>query len=151
MGSIRSEATSQHRHWSKCDLLFLLVFRIRRNAHPYSFQVAVAPTCPVRWPRSRVSSSKLLSDGIGRTAAPSSVNHAPRRFLEQWAASQRARDAKRQASFYANEVRPYLALREASRDAVYEDKRKTIGQRKGLWTFKIEDVILMTRLLTEGV
>jgi hypothetical protein len=89
-----------------------------------------------------------VSDGIDRTSAPSSVNQDPRRFLEQWATSQRTRDAKSQASFYADEVRPYLALHEASRDAVYEDKRNSIGQRKGLWTFKIEDVIIQRESVT---
>ena len=85
-----------------------------------------------------------LPDGIDRTTAPSSVNQTPGRFLEQWAAAERTRDAMSQASFYADEVRPYLALREATRDAVYEDKQNSIRHRNGLWAFKIEDVIIRT-------
>jgi ketosteroid isomerase-like protein len=64
----------------------------------------------------------------------------PRHWLEQWAAAQRTRDAKLQASFYADEVRPYLALEKASRDVVYQSKKNDLLNRKGLWTFKIEDV-----------
>ena len=66
------------------------------------------------------------------------------RWLEQWAAAERTRDAKSQASFYADDVRPYLALDHANRDAIYRDKQDSIDARRGLWTFKIEGVSIQT-------
>ena len=75
------------------------------------------------------------------TPASSTVTlEDPERWLERWAAAQRTRDAQNQASFYADEVRPYLALQEASRAAVYQEKQTSILNRKGLWTLKIEDI-----------
>lgn len=61
-------------------------------------------------------------------------------WLEEWAASERTRDAKTQAGFYADDVRPYLTLDHASRSVVYQSKQDTIDNRKGLWTFKIDGV-----------
>ena len=61
-------------------------------------------------------------------------------WLEQWAASERTRDATSQTSFYADDVRPYLSLDHASRDAVYQAKQDAIQKRQGLWTFKIDDM-----------
>ena len=64
------------------------------------------------------------------------------RWLQQWAASERTRDAKTQASFYADDVRPYLSLDRATRDAIYRNKQDSIQNRKGLWTFKIDKVAI---------
>jgi ketosteroid isomerase-like protein len=91
-------------------------------------------------PRPLVSPSSRkdnLSRSLPRPGAPS---EDLRRWLEQWAASERTRDAKGQASFYADDVSPYLTLDRASRDAVYRNKQDSIHNRKGLWTFRIEHV-----------
>ena len=71
-----------------------------------------------------------------------------RRWLEQWAASERTRDPRTQASFYAEDVRPYLALDHASREAVYQAKQDAIQNRQGLWTFKIENISIQRQ--TDG-
>jgi ketosteroid isomerase-like protein len=67
-----------------------------------------------------------------------------RRWLEQWAASERTRDAKTQASFYADDVYPYLSINHATRDTVYQNKLDAIQNRKGLWTLKLEDISIQT-------
>jgi len=72
------------------------------------------------------------------------------RWLEKWAATERTRDAKSQASFYADDVRPYRALEQATRDAVYQDKQDAIQKRQGLWTFKIEHISIQKRTAAEA-
>jgi ketosteroid isomerase-like protein len=72
--------------------------------------------------------------------SPATATEDLKDWLEEWAASQRTRDARSQASFYAEEVRPYLARPEASREAVLQTKQDAIFHRRGLWTFEIEDV-----------
>jgi ketosteroid isomerase-like protein len=95
---------------------------------------------PDNQPTPLASTSWAKNNSSDSAARATTRSEDPKRWLEQWAASQRTRDAKSQASFYADEVRPYLARPQASRDAVYQNKQDTILNRKGLWTFKIEDV-----------
>ena len=65
-----------------------------------------------------------------------------RTWLENWAASIRSRDAVAQSSFYANTVNRYMDRHNVSRDAVMKDREATIRMRKGLWTMKIERVVV---------
>jgi hypothetical protein len=80
----------------------------------------IAVTCIVFWTRiifpppddqpplaSTSSAKDNSSDSLARTTTPS---EDPRRWLGQWAGFQRTRDAKSQASFYADEGRPYLRV-----------------------------------------
>jgi ketosteroid isomerase-like protein len=140
-----------------CILVVISIasWRLHSNVHPSNRsrppqspsvrRVTQEPAPPSVKPRPLASTSLAKANLAGKAdqkTDPSSFNRDPRRWLEQWAASQRTRDANRQASFYAEDVRPYLTLQEASRDAVYEDKRRSIDNRRGLWTFTIEDVTI---------
>jgi len=54
----------------------------------------------------------------------------------------RTKDANAQASFYANTMDRYLEQRNVGRDAVLRDREATIHMRKGLWTVKMEDLVI---------
>ncbi len=67
---------------------------------------------------------------------------SPEHWLESWAAAERSTDPVLQASFYADTVAPYLNRASATRTTILNDKAAAIQARKGLWTFKIEDVTI---------
>jgi len=52
------------------------------------------------------------------------------------------RDANAQASFYADKLDRYLDQRNVGRAAVLRDREATNRMRKGLWTVKIEDIVI---------
>jgi hypothetical protein len=54
-------------------------------------------------------------------------------WLQNWAASMRTRDANAQAAFYADTL---------DREAVLRDREATNRMRKGLWTVKMEDIVI---------
>jgi hypothetical protein len=110
---------------------------LQRATRNDAAQPHVNPVAPSPLP----STKENLPDTTDLTTPSSPATTTdPQRWLELWAAAQRTRDAKLQASFYAGEVRPYLALEKANRDVVYQSKQNDLLNRKGLWTFKIEDV-----------
>jgi ketosteroid isomerase-like protein len=63
-------------------------------------------------------------------------------WLQEWAAAMRTRDASAQAAFYADSVDRYLDHRNVTRDVVLRDRESTIHMRKGLWTVKMEKVVI---------
>jgi hypothetical protein len=63
-------------------------------------------------------------------------------WLQNWAASMRTKDANAQAAFYADTLDRYLNQRNVSREAVLRDREATNRMRKGLWTVKMEDVVI---------
>jgi hypothetical protein len=89
------------------------------------------------------TSQDLVQPSTLAVPAPRETN--VRRWLEAWAASQRTRDAKMQASFYASHVSPYLNQSAANWAAVYRSKQDAIHDRKGLWTFDIKDISIHQR------
>jgi ketosteroid isomerase-like protein len=65
-----------------------------------------------------------------------------KRCLQGWAASMQTKDANAQASFYADKFDRYLDQRNVGRGAVLRDREATIRMRKGLWTMKMENVVI---------
>jgi len=63
-------------------------------------------------------------------------------WLQNWAASMRTRDANAQAAFYADTLDRYLDQRNVSKEAVLRDREATNRMRKGLWTVKMEDIVI---------
>jgi hypothetical protein len=63
-------------------------------------------------------------------------------WLQNWASSMRTRDANAQAAFYADTLDRYLNQRNVSREAVLRDREATNRMRKGLWTVKMEDIVI---------
>ena len=77
-----------------------------------------------------------------RIADPATSSADLKLWLQSWAASMRTKDANAQASFYANTMDRYLEQRNVGRDAVLRDREATIHMRKGLWTVKMEDLVI---------
>lgn len=66
----------------------------------------------------------------------------PRVWLQGWVTAMRTRDAVAQASFYADPVDQYMHLSNVSRDAVLREKQAAIADRRGLWTVRLEKVVI---------
>jgi hypothetical protein len=73
-----------------------------------------------------------------------------RLWLENWAAAMRTRDASAQAAFYADTVNEYVGKYDVSKDAVLKDREATIHMRKGLWTVKMEKVVIERQTKSEA-
>jgi len=71
-------------------------------------------------------------------------------WLENWAAAMRTRDASAQAAFYADTVNEYVGKYDVSKDAVLKDREATIHMRKGLWTVKMEKVVIERQTKSEA-
>ncbi len=62
----------------------------------------------------------------------------------------RTRDSNAQAAFYADTVEQYVGKYDVSRDAVRRDREATIRMRKGLWTMKMEKVVIERQTKSEA-
>jgi hypothetical protein len=74
----------------------------------------------------------------------------PKVWVESWAASMRSRDPVAQASFYADPVERYIDQKNVSNAALVEEKRADIGRRHGLWTFKLNYVVVESKTASEA-
>ena len=82
---------------------------------------------------------------------PSVVGTADiRTWLENWAAAMRSRDAVAQSAFYAGTLDRYMDRHNVSRDAVAKDREATMRMRKGLWTMRIEDIVIERQTNSEA-
>ena len=93
----------------------------------------------------------------GNTPAKSEINaETPassvevKRWLQGWAASMQTRDANAQAAFYADKLDRYLDQRNVGRSAVLRDREATIHMRKGLWTVKMENIVIERQTASEA-
>jgi hypothetical protein len=73
----------------------------------------------------------------------------PKVWLGEWADAMRTRDPMAQASYYADRVERYMTTRDVSREEVAAKKREGIAGRRGLWTVKMEDVVVERRTASE--
>jgi ketosteroid isomerase-like protein len=106
-------------------------------------------TNPTPQPKPKVDRRKAAE--TSSTTAPSapdvtSVSAASsadlKLWLQNWAASMRTKDANAQAAFYADTLDRYLNQRNVGREAVLRDREATNRMRKGLWTVKMEDIVI---------
>jgi hypothetical protein len=74
----------------------------------------------------------------------------PKVWVESWAASMRGRDPAAQASFYADPVERYIDQKNVSNAALLAEKRADIARRHGLWTFKLNDVVVESKTASEA-
>jgi hypothetical protein len=74
----------------------------------------------------------------------------PYELLQDWVAAMRTRDLVVQASFYAFPVDRYLSKLNVSRDALLMAKQAAIADRKGLWTIKLEKIVIERPLKSEA-
>jgi ketosteroid isomerase-like protein len=116
--------------------------------------VAVAPadrvaTNPAPKPAPKLDTRKAAQTPAAPPASPpdatpesATSNAALKLWLQDWAASMRTKDANAQAAFYADTLDRYLNQRNVGREAVLRDREATNRMRKGLWTVKMEDIVI---------
>lgn len=75
----------------------------------------------------------------------------PKVWLQDWASAMRTKDPAAQAAFYAIRVDNYLGKHNVSRDTVLRDREATIRIRKGIWTMKMENVVVLRQTDSEAV
>ncbi|MEO6802961.1 MAG: nuclear transport factor 2 family protein [Granulicella sp.] len=109
--------------------------QVSANNSPISERVAAA----VLTPHNKAQHQQQTEETIPQLT-PSHNVKSVNSLIEEWAAAQRTRDAKAQASFYADKVDPYLGHGAATRSDVLHYKQDAIRDRNGLWAFKIENV-----------
>jgi ketosteroid isomerase-like protein len=122
------------------------IFVVTRPQPVASSPEASSVTPKVVQPERREDTGKAV-ETIPSGPAPNPPD--PKAWLEGWAGAMRSRDAAAQAGFYADTVDQYLGRRDVSRDAVQKDREATIRMRKGLWTMKMEDVVVERRTDSE--
>jgi hypothetical protein len=106
--------------------------------------VVVAPNpVPKLDTRKAAETNPAKPASLSESTRESATNSADLKlWLQNWAASMRTRDANAQAAFYADTLDRYLNQRNVSREAVLRDREATNRMRKGLWTVKMEDVVI---------
>jgi hypothetical protein len=106
--------------------------------------VAVAPnSAPTLDKRKAAEIAPAKPAPLPESTSESATNSAELKlWLQNWAASMRTKDANAQAAFYADTLDRYLNQRNVGRDVVLRDREATNRMRKGLWTVKMEDVVI---------
>ena len=63
-------------------------------------------------------------------------------WVQAWAAAISTRDVQAQLAFYATPLDRYFLTPNVSREQLLKNKQAEIDDRKGLWTFKAEDLVV---------
>jgi hypothetical protein len=84
------------------------------------------------------------------SALPAPILEDPKVWLERWAAAMRSRDPVAQASFYADPVDRYIDQKNVSNAVLVGEKRADIERRLGLWTVKLNDVVVESKTPSEA-
>jgi hypothetical protein len=74
----------------------------------------------------------------------------PYELLQEWVAAMRTRDTVAQASFYSYPIDMYLGQFNVSREILFMAKQTAIADRKGLWTIKLEKILIERPLRSEA-
>lgn len=109
---------------------------------PVPLPAAPLPTAPKASKVPLAKTSPPIPSPPVPTAEPAASSVDVKRWLQGWAASMQTRDANAQASFYADKLDRYLEQRNVGRAAVLRDREATNRMRKGLWTVKMEDIVI---------
>lgn len=105
---------------------------------------------PATTPTSPTNAKPLLPPTPSQTIDPAVQVADVRVWLDNWAAAMRTRDANAQAAFYADTVDEYVGKYGVSKDTVLKDREATIHMRKGLWTVKMEKVVIDRRTKSQA-
>jgi ketosteroid isomerase-like protein len=109
-----------------------------------------ADSSPATEPPHVADTKPLLPPTRSQITDPAVQGADIRVWLENWATAMRTRDANAQAAFYADTVNEYVGKYDVSRDAVLKDREATIHMRKGLWTVKMEKVVIERQTKSEA-
>jgi ketosteroid isomerase-like protein len=85
------------------------------------------------------------------TPAPAAMPTDVKEWVQAWAAAMRTRDAQAQLAFYATPLDRYFLTPNVSKEQLLKDKQAEIDDRKGVWTFKAEDVVVKSQTATSAV
>jgi ketosteroid isomerase-like protein len=72
-------------------------------------------------------------------------------WVQAWAAAMRTRDVQAQLAFYATPLDRYFLTPNVGREQLMKDKQAEIDDRKGVWTFKAENVVVQKQTSTNAV
>ncbi len=93
-------------------------------------------------------SQRKAADASRMAAASAGAGHMgsdltdPKAWVEKWGDAMRSSDAATQASFYAIPVSRYLLKWNVSREELVKEKQAAINARKGLWTVRLEKIVV---------
>ncbi len=131
-------------------------YRPGSNPEVPSVQTAEQPAAitanslPAAAPSHGVDAKPLLPLARPQIVDPTIEVADIRVWLGNWATAMRTRDASAQAAFYADTVDEYVGKYDVSKDAVLKDREATIHMRKGLWTVKMEKVVIERQTKSEA-
>jgi ketosteroid isomerase-like protein len=108
------------------------------------------PKVPETPPAKALAPSAPIAEPPTTIAEPPTSSAELKQWLQSWAASMRTKDANAQAAFYADKLDRYLDQRNVGRNAVLRDREATIHMRKGLWTVKMENVVIERQTASEA-
>jgi ketosteroid isomerase-like protein len=133
------------------------LYRTRFNPEVPAVQTTIeqpAPSStdslPATEPAHVADTKPLLPPTQSQVADPAVQVADIRVWLANWASAMRTRDASAQAAFYADTVDEYVGKYDVSKDAVLKDREATIHMRKGLWTVKMEKVVIERQTKSEA-
>lgn len=90
---------------------------------------------------------------LARTARPpvAQLPQDVKGWVKDWAAALRTRDARAQASFYADPVDRYLLNSNVDKGQLLKDKQAEIEKRQGSWTVDAENVVVASQTPSDAV
>ena len=144
-------------------LLILLAAAVYLLQHPRSFESLFAAKAE-RHAASAAVENKVVAPTPPAPAvtqappAPAPAQPAPaamptdvKKWVQAWAAAMSTRDVQAQLAFYATPLDRYFLTPNVSREQLLKDKQAEIDDRKGVWTFKAEDVVVERPTPTRAV
>jgi ketosteroid isomerase-like protein len=133
------------------------LYRARFNPEVPTVQTTIEQPAPIATdplpatePAHVADTKPLLPPTRSQVADPTIQAADIRVWLANWASAMRTRDASAQAAFYADTVDEYVGKYDVSKDAVLKDREATIHMRKGLWTVKMEKVVIERQTKSEA-
>lgn len=72
-------------------------------------------------------------------------------WVQAWAAAMNTRDVQTQLAFYTTPLDRYFLAANVSKEQLIKDKQAEIDDRKGVWTFKAEDIDVQKQTATNAV
>ncbi|WP_158941957.1 hypothetical protein [Granulicella sp. S190] len=121
------------------------------NAVPDANTVPAADAAPaVDAEKMEAASPAKTTASQGSEVEPVTSGPELKQWLQSWAAAMRTRDANAQAAFYADTLDRYLNQRKVGKGAVLRDREATNRMRKGLWTVKMEDIVIERKTSTQA-
>lgn len=139
-------------------LLILLAAAVYLLQHPHSFQSLFAAKAEEHAASTAVEKKVVAPAPAVQASAATPAPPAPaamptdvKAWVQAWAAAMSTRDVQAQLAFYATPLDRYFLTPNVSREQLLKNKQAEIDDRKGVWTFKAEDVVVERPTPTRAV